>query len=107
MQKERFKMSQFTGGQTTDQNRTTLLVNGSIVDVEGAGLSGTAVISSGGTSVTVSLQSIGVTPHVFLEPLSNLGGRSVWISGKSQTGFTINVSSSGGSSFTFGWRVFP
>jgi hypothetical protein len=44
---------------------------------------------------------------VLLEILSNLGGRSVWISGKSATQFTINISSSGGSSFSFGWQVAP
>jgi hypothetical protein len=100
------RTSHLGDGWEVDQTGQRFYVGGVLVGALGTGLSGTASIPSGGTSVVCS-HSLGIVPRVLLEILSNLGGRSVWISGKSATQFTINISSSGGSSFSFGWQVAP
>jgi hypothetical protein len=100
-------MSFLSGGIEELQSQKQIMVNGVVTDVFGQGLSGTTSIASGGTSVTVS-HSLGMTPRVLLEILSNLGSRACWVSGKTATQFVINVGSaapSGG--LNFGWRVTP
>ena len=79
--------------------------NGAIVGAMGDGLCGTATITVGLTSVVVN-HSLGVSPpHVALEQQDDLGGRDVWISGKSSTQFTINISSVDFTDHVFKWKV--
>jgi hypothetical protein len=85
-----------TDGWATDEKTGKFYVNGVLVDAVGAGLNGSATIPSGGTSIACT-HGLGSTPKVFFSPKTNLAGRSVWISGHSNSGFTINISSSAGS----------
>jgi hypothetical protein len=80
--------------------------NGALVGAMGDGLNGTATITVGLTSITVN-HSLGVSPpHVSLESQDNLDGRDVWVSGKSSTQFTVNISSLDPSNnHVFKWKV--
>jgi fructose-1-phosphate kinase PfkB-like protein len=95
-----------TLGWTTDQKMARFFADGVLVDAIGKGLTGTATIASGGTSVTCT-HVLGVIPKVFLELLANLGGRSVWISNKTETQFTINISSAAAADYEFSYRLSP
>jgi hypothetical protein len=85
------------------------VVGGNIVSVRGAGLSGSATIAAGNTSVTVSHSlGNGLTPKVFLQPTQKMGSLNWWASGKSPTQFTINISAaSAGTALSFDWIVSP
>jgi fructose-1-phosphate kinase PfkB-like protein len=99
-------MSDIGLGWVTDQKMTKFYADGVLIDAIGKGLTGTATIASGGTSVTCT-HVLGAVPKVFLELLTNLGGRSVWISNKSETQFTINISSAAATDYEFSYRLSP
>jgi hypothetical protein len=94
---------ELSGGQ--DQ----YIVGGNIVSVRGAGLSGNATITAGNTSVNVSHSlGNGLTPKVFVTPVQKMGSLTYWVSGKSASQFTINISAaSAGSALSFDWTVTP
>lgn len=68
-------------------------------------LSGSATISAGDTSVSVTHTYGASPPAVLIEPQTDLGGRSVWVSGKTATTFVINISSSDVGDHTFAWAI--
>ena len=92
-----------TGGQ--DQ----MIVGGNIVSVRGSGLSGNATIPAGNTSVAVNHSlGNGLTPKVFIQPTQKMAALNWWVSGKSASQFTINISAaSAGSALSFDWLVSP
>ena len=101
--------SSLSQGYESQGGQDQFIVGGSIVSVRGSGLSGTATIAAGNTSVTVNHSlGNGLTPKVLLTPVQKMGTLTWWTSGKSASQFTINISAaSAGSALSFDWLVSP
>jgi hypothetical protein len=101
--------SSLSQGYENAGGQDQFIVGGNIVSIRGSGLSGNATIAAGNTSVTVNHSlGNGLTPKVLLQPVQKMGSLNWWVSGKSATQFTINISqASAGSALSFDWIVVP